>query len=269
MKRWKRLFYYLLFNVLVSACTVVAVLTLWERTRPSMPVTGGLAATLLAKIPSQPVATKPLSDSSPLTPESPTATSTFLVIATQTPSSDQLLYQVKAGDTLGDIAEKFEVGIQELIDANNITDPNRLEIGQTLIIPQPTVVPPTSTASPTLLEPTPTFTPTPVQTPGAAQVVIDRVVGAGDLAAERVVIRRLGAGELSMVGWQLVEGGGKIYTFPQLILFAGGAVNIHTRAGQDTVVDLFWGLDASVWQTGEQVVLRDAQGQVQATFVVP
>ena len=34
MTRWKRLFYYLLINVLVSACTTLAVLAFWERTHP-------------------------------------------------------------------------------------------------------------------------------------------------------------------------------------------------------------------------------------------
>ena len=32
MKQWKRLVYYLLINVLVSACTTVVVLYFWDRT---------------------------------------------------------------------------------------------------------------------------------------------------------------------------------------------------------------------------------------------
>ena len=35
MKQWKRLVYYLLINVLVSACTTVVVLYFWDRTHPS------------------------------------------------------------------------------------------------------------------------------------------------------------------------------------------------------------------------------------------
>jgi hypothetical protein len=34
MKGWKRLVYYLLINVLVSACTVWVALTIWDRTHP-------------------------------------------------------------------------------------------------------------------------------------------------------------------------------------------------------------------------------------------
>ena len=40
MKQWKRLVYYLLINVLVSACTTVTVLYFWDRTHP--PAIGGL-----------------------------------------------------------------------------------------------------------------------------------------------------------------------------------------------------------------------------------
>jgi hypothetical protein len=38
MKNWKRLFYYLIINVLVSACTVISILYYWERTHPEMPI---------------------------------------------------------------------------------------------------------------------------------------------------------------------------------------------------------------------------------------
>ena len=40
MKQWKRLVYYLLINVLVSACTTVVVLYFWDRTHP--PAIGGV-----------------------------------------------------------------------------------------------------------------------------------------------------------------------------------------------------------------------------------
>ncbi len=40
MRHWKRLFYYLIINVLVSACTVIAMLTLWQRYQPEIPLLG-------------------------------------------------------------------------------------------------------------------------------------------------------------------------------------------------------------------------------------
>ncbi len=46
-------------------------------------------------------------------------------------------YTVVAGDTLFVIAQRFGVSLDELVAANGITNPDRLEIGQVLIIPTP------------------------------------------------------------------------------------------------------------------------------------
>jgi len=50
-------------------------------------------------------------------------------------------YFVQSGDTLGGIAQRFNVSIEELTQANNITDPNSLEVGQLLTIPDVTPQP--------------------------------------------------------------------------------------------------------------------------------
>ncbi len=44
-------------------------------------------------------------------------------------------YTVRPGDTLFTISQRFGVSIQAIVDANNLTNPDRLSIGQTLIIP--------------------------------------------------------------------------------------------------------------------------------------
>jgi LysM repeat protein len=44
-------------------------------------------------------------------------------------------YTVKAEDTLYDIAQRFGVSVDELMEANEITDPASLSIGQKLVIP--------------------------------------------------------------------------------------------------------------------------------------
>jgi len=59
------------------------------------------------------------------------------------------LYVVQAGDTLSAIAERFGVTVDELVAANNLTDPNVLQVGQTLVIPS------------LLTTPRPSLTPTP------------------------------------------------------------------------------------------------------------
>jgi LysM repeat protein len=45
-------------------------------------------------------------------------------------------YTVLRGDTLSSIAHKTNAKTQDIINANKITDPTRLQVGQTLFIPQ-------------------------------------------------------------------------------------------------------------------------------------
>ncbi len=45
-------------------------------------------------------------------------------------------YKVKPGDSLSVIAANFGVTVQAIVDANKLTNPNRLSIGQELIIPK-------------------------------------------------------------------------------------------------------------------------------------
>jgi len=53
----------------------------------------------------------------------------------QIEKSRNIQYVVEKGDTALDIALKFEIDVQLLIDENNIIDPNRIEEGQILYIP--------------------------------------------------------------------------------------------------------------------------------------
>ena len=45
-------------------------------------------------------------------------------------------YTVQKGDTLSNIAHKTGAKMQDIINANKIADPTRLQVGQTLFIPQ-------------------------------------------------------------------------------------------------------------------------------------
>ncbi len=273
MKKWKRLAYYLMINVLVSACVTWTVLSIWARTHPS----GLIAVETTAQGTSNPTLAAGLQASS---------VSDFPILEPQTASSATeagpsnppeiqatrmvLEYQVQAGDTLGALARRFDVTIDEIVQANELSDPNRLDVGQTLLIPVtneliPTATPPASdeTGMPSL------STEKPPEVSGAGEVKIDNVVGAGDLASERVQLKRVGTGDLSLAGWQILDEDGDVFTFPQLNLFESGAVNIYTKAGQDTVVDLYWGLNDPVWHSGETVILLNNQGNVRATYRVP
>ena len=100
-------------------------------------------------------------------------------------------------------------------------------------------------------------------------VEIVSVVGAGTLSAEVVVVRYNGEGELGLANWQLKDDNGNTFTFPQLILYTDGAVQIHTAPGSNTVVDLYMDLRDSIWESGEVASLYDPQDNLRAIYRVP
>ncbi|MEW5871618.1 MAG: lamin tail domain-containing protein [Chloroflexota bacterium] len=119
---------------------------------------------------------------------------------------------------------------------------------------------------------------TPVSTPGASalsaqgSMLIESVIGVGDLETEHVKLKYNGEGEISLVGWRIEDGRGNVFIFPQspqLTLYSGGAVSIYTRPGNNSVIELYWGMDKAIWSPGETVTLRDAQGRIQATYKIP
>lgn len=70
----------------------------------------------------------------------PTATAVPLVApptAEPSPTVGEQVYVVKAGDSPSSIAQQFHVKTEDLMAANNIDDPQKLQIGQTLKIPRP------------------------------------------------------------------------------------------------------------------------------------
>jgi hypothetical protein len=100
-------------------------------------------------------------------------------------------------------------------------------------------------------------------------IKISSVVAAGILESEIVVIRFEGDGELNLTSWQLKDDNGNTYTFPQLTLYQNGAVQVHTIAGTDSVIDLYWGIGEAVWSSGENTSLYDSQGNLRAVYRVP
>lgn len=79
----------------------------------------------------------------PATPLPPTATS----LPTSTPIPQT--YTVQAGDVLGSIAQKFEISVEALAQANHITDYNLIHVGDILIIPRGDVPADNTSATPT------------------------------------------------------------------------------------------------------------------------
>jgi hypothetical protein len=100
-------------------------------------------------------------------------------------------------------------------------------------------------------------------------IQIVSVVGADNLGAEVVILRYLGDGQVDLGNWQLKDENGNLFLFPAVGLVNGGAVQIHTAAGTNTVVDLYWNMNAPVWKSGETASLYDAGGNLIVTYKVP
>ncbi len=226
MKQWKRLIYYLMINVLLSACTTLAVLYAWDRSHN--PAQGSLFSVSVNN-------------------STPTPPNTLNVpVSAPPPTQVFVVYQVQDGDTFQSIAEEYDVSMEKLIAENGFTKDQPLGAGEVLRIPvQPTPNPETH-----------------------AEIV--NVLGVGDLNSERVAIKQVGEGSILLAGWQLEDERGDVFTFPTLELVKDGfEVQIYTRVGTDTADSLYWGLDHTLWSSGDRMILNDAEGNLQASFEVP
>jgi LysM repeat protein len=250
----RRLVLYLLLNAVVSISATWLALWIWEnyispRAAGPRTVASAPAPTTAPGFPAQGF---PGVIASPL----PTLPSTRQ-------AAGPVTHVVQSGDTLGSIAQQYDLSIEALMELNSLTDPNRLDVGQTLIVGIPPTAPPTE-APP--VAPLPTATPDP-NVP-APSLTIREVRSAGVLAEEVVVIANAG-GPVDLAGWTLRDETGRAYTFPALTLFEGGIVNVHTRAGEDSVIDLYWGLGGPAWRAGQLLLLTDPNGNLSARYSVP
>lgn len=216
-------------------------------------------------------------------------------------------YVVEPGDTLGLIAEKFSVSLSDLMIANGLTNKDFIQIGQELVIPigglptpTPTFTPvPLPTDTPLPIDPptplptdaeippepaatvgpsstpteTPTTTPTPIPTStpppfDEINVVIEEITGASDLLRETLVILNKGAGT-SLKDWKLEGSSLGVFVFPDIFLFSGGSIRIHTAAGENTPSDLYLNQGEPAWSPGTTIILSDANNAEISKFTVP
>ena len=104
---------------------------------------------------------------------------------------------------------------------------------------------------------------------GDINVNITGVIGVGNLQDERMVIQNAGTQEAVLTGWYLADNKGVAYTFPELILFPGAKVQVHSGPGKDSPTDLYWSRSAPVWTSGELVALYDIHAIARAFYRVP
>jgi LysM repeat protein len=247
-RRWA---IFIVINIVVSAVTVLIVLNLWEagRTIPRA-VIPTVVPTLNAQSQTRVAATA-----------GPTKT--------PTPANTQK-YTVQSGDTLSEIARKFDVSVNDIKAVNNLPNPDILSEGQVLVIPgspltpTPTRVPiPTSTRAPL-----PVITGTASTALGDFFVTIREIQSPGALASEQVILTNL-SGQVNMAGWTMTDGEGNQFVFPSLSLLSKGEVTVHTGKGTNTPTDLYWGQPQPRWASGKVAYLRDPSGKLIATYQVP
>jgi LysM repeat protein len=222
------------------------------------------------------------------------ASETQPVVTEASPApSDLVTHVVAAGDTISGLALQYDVPGEDIIAANQLENPNFLQVGMQLIIPIGGIPEVTATFTPA---PTPTNTEMPFEPPSAdmtataaallapteeplptqpppenpSLIAISEVLDAGDVTQERVVILNNGDQVADMQGWTLADTKGNVYTFPNFRLWGGGSVLVHTRAGQDGSPpnNFYWGKLEALWTLGEVVSLQNAEGQVLSTFAV-
>jgi LysM repeat protein len=231
MRLWRRALFFLLLNVVVSALTTVTVIYLWERSQtPSG--TPGLE--------------------NPARPPS----------SLESGERASRVYIVQFGDTLDSISQKFGVPVEQLLTANELESAAAIGVGQELYIPELGASTPQSVGQGGAGE------------NGSANYAgvnlrIVSVVGAGDLATERVIVRNEGETEIALEGWQLKSQDQGVYTFPRLTLYPDGSVTVHTTDGQNTAFDLYWERGEPAWQSGGILTLLDPQGGEHVVFSVP
>ena len=98
---------------------------------------------------------------------------------------------------------------------------------------------------------------------------IEVIYGAEYLQDELVVLQRVGTEDLPVYGWYLEDEDGNRFEFPALTLKAGAEVNVYSRSGDSTVLELYWGSSRSVWSVGETARIYDPQGNLRAEYVIP
>ncbi len=83
-----------------------------------------------------------------------------------------------------------------------------------------------------------------------------------------MTILNRGAGT-SLMNWKLSGSPLGNFVFPDIFLFSGGSIRIHTSAGQNTPSDLYLGQGEAAWPPGATVILTDAAGKQISQLTVP
>ncbi len=97
---------------------------------------------------------------------------------------------------------------------------------------------------------------------------VSTLIGAGDLENEHVSLVYLGSQSLDLHNWTLWAGKKQIYTFPSFVLFKGGGLDVYSKAGVNSAIELYINSKETFWRSGVQLSLRDPAGNVRLEYAV-
>ena len=123
---------------------------------------------------------------------------------------------------------------------------------------------PRSTATPVSVGSQLTLPPLNVDT-----IEIQTVVGIGDIENERVQLVSVAKEAVDLSGWEISDNKGLVYIFPAVKLYPGGSINLFSRSGVDTSIELYWNQPSAIWTSGEKVELIDPEGNTRSEYRIP
>lgn len=267
----RQLAFVLVLNALISVVVALAVVWAVEARRPDpealaiQATSGSLAELLPTPVPTNLDATP--NALSPTTAVTTSGESAAEPTATLDPTTQQI-YTIQAGDSLSAVASRFGLTLDELVEANNLTDPNYVFVGQRLVIPaQSGGATSDNSSGVTSTQQSSETTVAPLET--GEGMLIRTVDTPGTQLTEALQIVNDSNNVVNLDGWRLERENGPVYTFGALSIFPGGSIWVHTTAGTDTSIALYWNQTEAVWPTGSVARLVDAQGNIINSYTVP
>ena len=83
-----------------------------------------------------------------------------------------------------------------------------------------------------------------------------------NLNNEFVTFRNICKARIDLTGWT-VKDSGEMYTFPEFVLESEAAVTLHSGEGKNSITDLYWGSELSIWDDeSDTLYLRNPQGNL-------
>jgi LysM repeat protein len=173
--------------------------------------------------------------------------------ATSTP--EPVIHVVRSGDSLLQIARTYGVTTQALLQANNLSDPNRIIVGQRLIVPVSATA--TATAIPSTLKPT--ITATTAGALDATPVPEQRtdVVLPGDSLAR--VASRNGTTVQNLINLNNLANPDLIVVGQRLIVADGSTPVPPTTESGTAPASIGFGLGVSVYLSGQDIIVLTDQ----------